>query len=308
MINPASELTYTENSPESSHSSVAWAAIFGGALAAAGLTLILTPLGTAFGFASVSPWHSAAPAAKALTVASIIWLLVVQWLSAGLGGYLTGRLRTKWVGAHTHEVFFRDTVHGFLSWALASAIGAVMLVSFASHMGGHGMDGHNAGSSMENHYSASLFRTDPSALTIPATPAPQAVTPEGAAAPTPATPVMQPSMQPLPPVSPQDLAEGHRVLDMSVTAGQVPDEDRAYLAQLIAARTGISQPAAQARIDDAMNREKADLDKARKASSAASFALCIALLIGAFVASVAGALGGAHRDVHYEHGTLTPLE
>lgn len=108
-------------------SGVMWGAIIGGAFAAAGFMIILAPLGAAFGFSSISPWHHI-DAERAFTVSGAIWLIVVQWLSSGIGGYLTGRLRTEWPAAHTHEVFFRDTVHGFLSWALVTVVGAGLVL------------------------------------------------------------------------------------------------------------------------------------------------------------------------------------
>jgi hypothetical protein len=117
---------------ESADTGIMWGAIIGGALAAIGFSLILAPIGAALGFAELTPWHHP-EAGKALPIAGAIWLIIVQWLCSGLGGYLTGRLRTEWVGAHTHEVFFRDTVHGFLSWALVSVIGIIVMVATATH-------------------------------------------------------------------------------------------------------------------------------------------------------------------------------
>ena len=117
---------------ESSISAISWAAIIGGAFAAAALSLIILALGSGFGLASVSPWPNSGASVTTFTVMAAIWLIVVQWVSSGLGGYLTGRLRTKWVGVHTHEVFFRDTAHGFLAWAVAAVIGAVVLASGVS--------------------------------------------------------------------------------------------------------------------------------------------------------------------------------
>ena len=135
VIAPSPGVSYPEapGSPvESAVSAVSWAAIIGGAVAAASATLVLVALGSGLGLASISPWRSAGASATTFTIGAGIWLIVVQWLSSGLGGYITGRLRTKWVGTHTHEVFFRDTAHGFLTWALASVIGALMLASAAS--------------------------------------------------------------------------------------------------------------------------------------------------------------------------------
>jgi hypothetical protein len=117
---------------EAATSGVAWPAIIGGAFAAAALSLILLALGSGFGLASVSPWSNTGASATTFTVMAAIWLIVVQWLASGLGGYLTGRLRTKWVGLHTHEVFFRDTANGFLTWAVATVIGAAFLASAAA--------------------------------------------------------------------------------------------------------------------------------------------------------------------------------
>jgi hypothetical protein len=111
-----------------SSSGVSWAAVIGGALAAVAITLLLVALGSGIGLSSVSPWTSANPSATTFTLLAAVWLIIVQWLSSALGGYLAGRLRTKWAGIHTNEVFFRDTVHGFLAWALAS----VLVVVFAS--------------------------------------------------------------------------------------------------------------------------------------------------------------------------------
>ena len=117
---------------ESADAGIMWGAIIGGALAAVGITLILAPLGTALGLVVLSPWHHVDISNRAFTVMSAIWLIIIQWVSFGLGGYLTGRLRTEWVGAHTHEVYFRDTAHGFLMWALVTIIGTAIL-AFASH-------------------------------------------------------------------------------------------------------------------------------------------------------------------------------
>lgn len=128
---------YADGPVESSSSGVAWPAIIGGAFAAAALSLILFALGSGFGLASVSPWSDPGASLTTFTIATGVWFIIVQWLASALGGYLTGRLRTKWAGLHTHEVFFRDTANGFLSWAVASVIVAAFLASAtASVVGG----------------------------------------------------------------------------------------------------------------------------------------------------------------------------
>jgi hypothetical protein len=117
---------------ESAASAVSWSAIIAGAFAIAAASPILLALGSGLGLASVSPWYNSGPSATTFGVWAAVWLIVVQWLSAALGGYLTGRLRTKWVGVHTDEVYFRDTAHGFLAWAVAAVIMAVALSSVVS--------------------------------------------------------------------------------------------------------------------------------------------------------------------------------
>src|SRR5450631_3716655 len=120
-------------------SAASWPSIIAGAFVAAAATVILLALGSGIGFASVSPWpyHGASVTTFAITTA--IWLLVTQWISAALGGYIAGRLRTRWHGTHTHEIFFRDTAHGLITWAVATVIIAAGLASSVSSFIGGGM-------------------------------------------------------------------------------------------------------------------------------------------------------------------------
>jgi hypothetical protein len=117
---------------ESSSSGVSWAAVIGGAFVAASLGLILLALGTGVGLAVVSPWSNAGVSAATLGVSTIVWMIIVQLVSSAMGGYLAGRLRTRWVSVHTDEVFFRDTAHGFLVWAVGLVLTAAFLSSAAA--------------------------------------------------------------------------------------------------------------------------------------------------------------------------------
>ena len=125
-----------EASVESSSSAVEWGAIVGGALAAVGVSVIMFTLGPAIGL-SATPYSFSfsETSPTAFAIGAGIWMIVTQWLASGLGGYLTGRMRTKWVGIRTDEVFFRDTAHGFLAWALATVIVAT-LIALSSAAGG----------------------------------------------------------------------------------------------------------------------------------------------------------------------------
>jgi hypothetical protein len=270
-----------------SQSPVSWAAIIGGAVTAVAITLLLVALGSGIGLSSVSPWSSANPSATTFTLLAAVWLIIVQWLSSGLGGYLAGRTRTKWVGIHTHEVFFRDTAHGFLAWALASLLVAAFATSTISSavssagraissVAGSAASGAtqaaaNQSSGPDGYFLDTLFRKD----------------------------------QPDANAAPQDArAEAGRVLTRAISNGTLDPGDRTYLAKLIAARTGISQQDAEKRIDEVIAQMKAAEEKAkqaadaaRKASASASFYLFFSMLIGAFIASAAGAVGGRQRDL-----------
>jgi len=268
-------------------SAVSWAAIIGGALAAVAMTLLLVALGTGIGLSSVSPWSPANPSVTTFTLLAAVWLIIVQWLSSGLGGYLTGRLRTKWAGLRTDEVLFRDTAHGFLAWALATVLVAAFVTSsISSAIGtatqtvsnvasgatsGATQAAANRSPASNDYFLDTLFRKDQ---------------PDGNA-------------------SQQDArAEAGSILTQSVANGNLDPADRTHLARLIAARTGISQQDAEKRIDDTMGQMKAVAEKAketadtaRKASAKASFYLFFSMLIGAFIASAAGAIGGRQRDL-----------
>ena len=132
-----SELTGTDGATvETSASAVSWPAILAGAVVAIAVSLIFLTLGSGLGAAAASPWPGAGPAVKTFTIMTGIWLIVTQWISSATGAYITGRLRTKWTGAHTHEVFFRDTAHGFLTWAVATVAVAAVAAAVASSAGG----------------------------------------------------------------------------------------------------------------------------------------------------------------------------
>lgn len=287
-------------------SAVSWGAIFAGAVATAALSLILLILGTGLGLSSVSPWAQAGISAAAFGVTSIVWVSASQIIAAGLGGYLAGRLRTKWVSVHTDEVYFRDTAHGFLAWALASLVTAAMLVSvIGSIVSGGAQAGASAAASVASaaspavsagasevgkatgdsgamsYFVDSLFRKDATAAAgVPATD----INASGAA-----------------------TAEIARIFAVALRTGAVTPDDQRYLTQVVAQRTGLSQADAEQRMRATFARAQATLrevefaakeatDKARKASAYAALWLFISLLIGAFTASVAATFGGRQRD------------
>lgn len=275
---------------ESSRSAVHWSAIIGGAVVSIGVTLILLALGTGIGLSAASPWANNGASAAALGVGAGIWLVVVQWLSSAFGGYFSGRLRTKWADMHSDEVLFRDTAHGFLSWALATlislmalssviggGIGAATSVASSAAQGaaqGATQQGMSSGADPMGYVVDSLFRS-----TAPAAGA-TATVPAGGA-----------------PASAQDVrAESGRILLSGMKSGTLAPADRTYLAQLVAQRTGLSQADAEKRVDDTMTQAKQAADTARKTGATLSLTTALSMLIGAFIAAAAGGLGGRHRD------------
>src|SRR6202023_1474403 len=141
--------------------------------------LILLTLGTGLGFSSVSPWSNVGASASTITKAAIVWLIVTQIMASAMGGYLAGRLRTKWTQVYTDEVYFRDTAHGFLVWAVGLVITASFLLSAASsmvggagqqreepavsmpsHAGTSGVQNSNGNSDSSDYYVDSLFRSE----------------------------------------------------------------------------------------------------------------------------------------------------
>jgi hypothetical protein len=277
------------SSNEAATSAVSWAAIIAGAFVAASATVIFVALGTGLGFASVSPWPNSGASATTFTAATAIWFIVTQWISSGAGGYLTGRLRTRWVGTHTHEVFFRDTAHGFVTWAVATVIGAVILASAASSMAGAGV--HAAATVGQGAAQGAMNPAQNGAVNGSVVSAYDVDTLFRSA-----TPDANSS-------SMDARAETTRILAKGLPTGDVSAADRSYVSQLVAARTGISESDAQKRVDDvvaqlnvAQTKARQAADGARKAAAAAAICTALAMLIGAFIASVAAALGGHERD------------
>ncbi len=112
---------------EANASGIYWGAVIAGAFVTAALWLTLTILGVGLGLSAISPWTHASASSTTLNVGATIWLIVSQIIASSLGGYLAGRWRVKWPTVHTNEVFFRDTAHGFLVWAVAVVVSAAFL-------------------------------------------------------------------------------------------------------------------------------------------------------------------------------------
>lgn len=276
------------NAAESPKSAVSWAAILAGALVAGATSLLLLVLATGLGLATISPWENNGASAQKLTAMTGIALIVIQWISACIGGYLTGRLRVKWVGTHTHEVFFRDTAHGLITWAVATLLMTSVLTAGMASLMGMGLRAAAAVGSeaaIASPNAANAGAVTPYDLEMLLRPAPGADARSGEIG--------------------EARSQTAHILTRALASGELPQADRTYLAQLVATQSGVSESDAQRRIDDAWAQLKAAqasarqlADAARKDAELASILAALALLTGAFIASVSAALGGRRRDLH----------
>ncbi|MDT8999485.1 hypothetical protein RQP53_09425 [Paucibacter sp. APW11] len=312
LSRPRERRSSPSDNTRSLNSAVSWSAITAGAAAAASLSLILLILGVGLGLSSVSPWARDGVSAAALGLSTILWLTLTQLLASAVGGYLAGRLRVKWTEVHSDEVYFRDTAHGFLAWAMASLLTAALLGSVigsilsggvqagASVLGGAATTasssvGAAAASSrsaqrgdagLMDYFVDSLFRRDASLA-------------GGASAPT--------GQESIDRGNGKDSAEVSRIFMNVSRSDPLPPEDLRYVGLIVAQRTGLSQPLAEKRVAEVYARAQAKVrdielaarettDEARKASAYTALWLFVSLLVGAFVASLSATFGGRRRD------------
>ncbi|MFA9217825.1 MAG: hypothetical protein ACEQSK_12070 [Sphingomonadaceae bacterium] len=271
---------------ESQRSAVSWGAIVAGAAAAAVLSLVMVILGSGLGLAVISPWsyHSTA----AIGISTILWISLTQLAASAVGGYMAGRLRTPWVSVHSDEVYFRDTAHGLLAWAVATLLTAILVsgaarslfdgaveagteVAKVSAVGGV-REAIDSGLNPVDYFADMLLRSE----TAPAE--------AGNARP-----------------------EVMRIFATALQAGSLSPMDRTYLARMVAARTALPQSEAEQRVDavyakvsatvaNAKVKAKEAANTARKATAGAAIWMTVALLLGGFVASLSATFGGRLRD------------
>ncbi|KHA75930.1 membrane protein [Janthinobacterium lividum] len=292
---------------------VSWGAVLAGAAAAAALSFILLILGVGLGLSSVSPWSFNA---TAIGVSTIAWLAFMQLAASGIGGYMAGRLRVKWSSIHTDEVHFRDTAHGLLAWAVAtlitvavlaggtravlsgaidagSGVAAAIAPAAAAGAGAAGAagakQGEGSGANPLDYFSDMLLRAAPAAPATTAT-----------ATGTLAAPAANASTA-------EQRVEIGKIFATGLSTGSLAADDRAYLGQVVASRTGLTQAEAEARVDavyaraakaaaDAKAAAQQAAETARKAGAHTALWMFVALLLGAFVASLAATFGGRQRD------------
>jgi hypothetical protein len=274
---------------------VSWGATIAGAFVASAFSLALVALGAGIGLISVSPWSTNNPSVTTFGALAAAWFIAVQLFSGGVGGYIAGRLRTRWVRIHTDEIFFRDSAHGLLVWAIGAVVSAALLawaassaVSGAAHLAGaaaqatgsatgDGSGGRDEAPSLLGgvigYFADMLLRSD------------------------------HPGQGDLASVQ----MEVKLILARGLASGELPAADKTYLAQVVANRTGLTGPDAEKRVtevfgqakgavDQAANKAKEAADAARKTGVYVSLWAFISLLVGAFSASYMAIVGGRTRD------------
>ncbi len=260
---------------------LSWPSIVAGAVAACALTLVLLAFGTGLGLTMVSPWSGSGVSATTFKITTGLYLVVIAMLASSIGGYLAGRLRSSWTDVDRDEVYFRDTAHGFIAWALATVLGATALAIPATALVGGSAVGVSQGavnaaqsSGPMDAYVDTLLRPDPAAAGGSA----------NAAAGGPANVA-------------DSRGEMVRLFTRSFrNGGELKGADREYVVKVVAARTGMSQADAEKRVNEVVAQIKADADAARKATASLAFWLTAAMLLGAFCASLAATEGGGLRD------------
>jgi hypothetical protein len=271
---------------------VEWPAVFAGAVLAAALSFVFLTFGTAIGLSATSPWPGSGLSAKVIASIAVFWVLAQQIGSLMIGGYVAGRMRTRWseVG---DEAEFRDGLHGGLVWAMGVLFSALLVFATAGAAA-------RTGAEVAGKAAASVAGTaDPMDAVIDTMLRPTvtaqapAPTPPPAAAP---QPTPRPRTAGAPAGGDESRAEVSRIMASALASGGLTSENRAYLAQVIVQRTGLPQSEAERRIDAAVNAAREAADKARKAAILTGFVTAAGLILSLGAAWWAAMKGGNHRD------------
>jgi hypothetical protein len=287
-VGPAPASSSAASTPGASF--VEWGAVLAGAALAAAITFVLLTFGAAIGLSATSPWPNSGVSAKVIASLAVFWAMAAQIGAFMVGGYVAGRMRSRWHETG-HEAEFRDGLHGGLVWAVGVVIGAALFLSAAGAAAKTGAElaGRTAASTIASTNDPmdavldTMLRpmvaqagapTSPAAAASPATTSPRSRAAGGD----------------------ENRAEMSRVLAGSVVKGSLSPADRAYLAQLVSQRAGISQQEAERRLDEAFNAARQAADKARRAAILTGFVTAASLVLSLGAAWWAAMRGGHHRD------------
>jgi hypothetical protein len=247
-----------------------WSPIFAGAIVAAAVSFVLISFGSGIGLAVASPSSSWRDTSSVLALLGGLWLLLTALAAFGLGGYLAGSLREAWSTAPPDAVEFRDGIHGLLVWGLAILMGALLTLS-ASRMVAGRADAPTAATA-EPLLAFELDR------------------------------LFRPDRVPTELGNDSEIrAQAARIITTAVGRKEMEQDDRDYLIRLVQARTGLPQPDAGHRVDQAIAQAKDAIAKARHGTVILTFMIACSLLLGLPAAWLASAAGGQHRDGSVVH-------
>jgi heme/copper-type cytochrome/quinol oxidase subunit 2 len=268
-----------------------WGPIFAGAVAAASLSFLLLTFGGAVGLSLTSPWPDTGARVWVVALAVAWWMVLVQIASFAAGGYLAGRMRSRWGDARSAEGEFRDSTHGFMVWAVGVLMGALALAFV-------GLSTAKTASESASTVAAGTLSGNAAGKSAASGPSDYAVDLLFRPQPQQATPAARPAGN-----DEALRAEAGRIFLAAIKNQALTERDRNYLVQIVGARTGLPEAEAQRRVDAAVV-EARDLelkarqaaDKARKATVVTAFTAAISLLVSLVIAAAAASLGGRHRD------------
>jgi hypothetical protein len=274
---------------------VEWGAVLAGAFLAAALSFVLLTFGTAIGLSATSPWPNAGVSAKVFVSVAVFWAMVQQIGAFMAGGYVAGRMRSRWHEPTQHEVEFRDGLHGGLVWAVGVVIGAALFMATAGAAARTGVEVAGKTGSLTAPYT-----TDPMDVVLDTMLRPATVAQAGAPSPLPPA-AASPGTAARPritaaPNTDDSRAEMSRILASSVANGSMSEQNRGYLVLLVSQRSGLSQPEAEKRVTEAFSAAREAADKARRAGILTGFVTAASLIISFGAAWWAALRGGHHRD------------
>jgi len=282
-----------------------WAAAFAGAVVATAIAYVLTTFGSAVGLSMTSPYPGRGTSTPMLLIAVGLWVVWVAASSYMAGGYVAGRMRRRLYDATEHEVDIRDSIHGAVVWAVASLFGALLIGMTAAGAAKTGAQA--AATAVSGAAQGAALGAGAAAGTMAGQQGDQGSDPLRA--------IIDRMMRQTgagggdPSVAAENAGEIGRILRNGLTEGDVAEEDRAYLAQVVARSTGLNEQEARTRVDQGIEQAKAAIqtardaaDAARKAAVVAAFVLAASLAIGFAAAMWGASLGGRHRD----QGTIVP--
>jgi hypothetical protein len=245
-----------------------WSPVLLGALIATALSSILLAFGVAIGLGVSSTAPTWRDASAALWTLSGLYLILQAALSFGVGGYIAGRTNVGPAASDTADIEQRDGLHGLAAWALAVVLGVALAALIGSatltRPTSNGSSARTSAAEPLLSYEIDrLFRPLRRAANIDLS---------------------------------QERAEAGRVLLTSSSHSGMSSEDRSYLAQLVAANTGLAGAEAEKRVDAVIATSRAAIAKSRRSSVILAFSVAAAVLLGAVIAWAAASVGGSHRD------------